>query len=297
MPNKDLLTKMPSQTDIIEEQSQLILRSKLPLNEASIGYQRDKYPTWDGIMEFFNVNGSTATKLFFQLKGTQKDISFYDAETTFLHYCYKAYEPHFLILVNIPGNKVYWEHIDKAYIENVLGIKDFIKFNQRTKRIRFLKANIIEQNSSGLIEVCKKHYIDNAKNFIPITKTSVILIPSEEELMPFNEVKKKFATTTEGLEEKIMLYHSFVYALKPFYLDQRGEEKRRKLINLLQITDSQERFIVESLVNSNLLGRIGDLIFVTKKEEAVSTLNHYIDTGQLDLEKITQLFSQNEDKD
>jgi len=88
-----------------------------------------------------------------------------------------------------------------------------------------------------------------------------------------------------------MFYYAFVYMLKPFYLDQRGEKKRRKLIDLMQITASQERFIIESLINSNFLGRVGDLIFVVKKEEAISIINNYIDSGQLNLEEITGLFS------
>lgn len=291
MSNETLQTKKPSPTDLIEERSQLMFRSKLPLNEASISYPREKYPTWDGLMEFFDNNESTITKLFFQLKGTQEDVSFYDAETTFLNYCYKAPEPHFLILANIPRNKVYWEHIDKAYIENVLGIKDLAKFNQQTKRINFLETNIIEQNSSTLIAICKKHYADNAKHFIPSAEAPAIIIPSEGELAPFEEVKKKFATTTEGLENKLMLYHSFVYALRPFYLDQRGEYKRRKLLSYLRITDMEERFIIEKLTDGHLIQRVGDLISVNNKQDAISVLNHFVETGSVNLEEITNLFS------
>lgn len=290
MSNENLQTKKPSPTDIIEERSRLMLRSKLPLNEASISYPGDKYPNWDGILEFFN-NSEFVTKLFFQLKGTQEDANFYDTEIAFLNYCYKAYEPHFLILANIPGNKVYWEHIDKAYIENVLGIKDLTKFDQQTKRINFSETNVIEQNSPILIEICKKHYADNAKHFVPAMETPAIIIPSEGELMPFEEVKKKFGTTTEGLEDKLMLYHSFVYALRPFYLDRRGENKRKKLLSYLRITDAEERFIIEKFTDGHLIERVGDLISVNNRQEAISTLNHFVETGNVDLEQITNLFS------
>jgi len=291
MSNKSLQTKKPSPTDLIEERSQLMLRSKLPLNEASISYPREKYPTWDGLIEFFYDNGSATTKLFFQLKGTEKDVNFYDAETLFLNYCYKAPEPHFLILTNIPRKKVYWEHIDKAYIESVLKIKDLAKFDQQTKRIYFSESNVIEQNSSTLINICKKHYEDNAKYFIPSTEVPAIIISTEEELESFEEVQKKFTTKIEGLEDKFMLYHSFVYALRPFYLDQRGESKRKKLLSYLGITDVEERFIIETLTDGNLIERVGDLISVGSKQDAISSLNHFIETGRIDLEEITNLFS------
>lgn len=291
MSNKKLQTKKPSPTDLIEERSQLMLRSKLPLNEASISYPREKYPTWDGLIEFFDENGSTMTKLFFQLKGTEEDVNFYDAENLFLNYCYKAPEPHFLILANIPGDKVYWEHIDRAYIENVLGIKDLAKFGQQTKRINFSEGNIIEQNSSTLINICKKHYADNAKHFIPSAEVPVIIIPTEEGLGSFEEVQKKFTAKIEGLEDKFMLYHSFVYALRPFYLDQRGESKRKKLLSYLGITDVEERFIIEKLTDGNLIERVGDLISVGNKQDAISSLNHFVEIGRVDLEEITNLFS------
>ena len=110
----------------------------------------------------------------------------------------------------------------------------------------------------------------------------------------FGHLKERLAALLSDMTDKLMFYYAFVYMLKPFYLDQRGEKKRRKLIDLLQITASQERFVIESLVNANLLGRVGDLIFAAQKEEAASALNHYIDAGQLNLEEITQLFSQDE---
>jgi len=295
MPNEELPTKKYSETDLIEERSKFMLRSKLPLSEALISYFGEKYPTWDGLIEFFNDEGSTATKMFFQLKGTEKDIRFYDVETSFLNYCYKAPEPHFLILVNIPGNKVYWEHIDKEYIENVLNIRDLKNFSQGSKRIQFLESKVIEQNASILIETCKKHYVDNAKQFVP-TAEAPIVIPNKIESAPFGEVKKKFSPATEGLEDKIILYHSFIYALRPFYLDQRGEDKRKKLLSYLGITDTEERFIIEKLTQRRLINRTGDLISTSDKQDAISSMSYFVEIGRIDLEEITKLFSDDQVK-
>lgn len=324
MTNEKLKTKGPAPTDQVEKKSQHILASKVPLSDAIFDWYGDKYPNLDGHIEFLGENGSTTVKLFFQLKSSEQDINYYDCDRSFLNYCYQAAEPTFLVFVNIQQQKVYWEHITPAYIESILGIKNITTFNQKTKRIIFSEKKIVNKNAKILEEVCKKHYKDavKAREYIQeaenkgerISRQKLIISkikedissskqeavstlqqvsPQEKEINKniFDCLKKKFAALISDIPNKLMFYYAFVYMLKPFYLDQRGEKKRRKLIDLMQITASQERFIIESLINSNFLGRIGELIFVVKKEEAISIINNYIDSGQLNLEEITGLFS------
>ncbi|MBE3128366.1 MAG: DUF4365 domain-containing protein [Actinobacteria bacterium] len=325
--NEQLITKGPSSTDQVEKESKQIFQSKVPIRDAQIIWYGDKYPNLDGHIEFLEEKSSTTVKLFFQLKGSKQDIAYYDCDRFFLNYCYRAAEPTFLIFVNIPQQKVYWEHISPTYIKLNLGIRDLATFDQQTKRINFLKEKIIDKNTKILEGICTKHYQDSAevreyvqeaktkgerisgqelinnkiKEAISLNKQEAVntlqqVNPQEKEIYAdvFDCLKKKFAVLINNMTDKLMLYYSFVYMLKPFYLDQRGEKKRRKLIDLIQISASQERFIIESLINSNFLGRVGDLIFVAKKEEAISILNNYIDAGKLNLKEITGLFSQDE---
>jgi len=324
MINVKFATKGPSPTDQIEEKSRQIFRLKLPLSDALFVWYGDKYPNLDGHIEFLGENGSTTVKLFFQLKSSEQDVNYYDCDCSFLNYCYQVAEPTFLVFVNIQQQKVYWEHITPAYIESILGIKDLTIFNQKTKRIIFSEKKIVNNNAKILEEICKKHYqnteetrkyIQDAENKgerisrqkLIISKIKEDISSSKQEAIStlqqvtsqkrgistnvFDCLKKKFSALISDIPNKLMFYYAFVYMLKPFYLDQRGEKKRRKLIDLMQITASQERFIIESLINSNFLGRIGELIFVVKKEEAISIINNYIDSGQLNLEEITGLFS------
>ena len=243
--------------------------------------------------------------MFFQLKSSKQDITYHDCDKSFLNYCYQATEPTFLVFVNIPQKKVYWEHITIAYIEDILGIKDLTAFEQQTKRINFSEDKIINANISILIEECRKHYQDKSKVKAEMQsdisaeqkQLKSISEQGEEEAVNYNSIRDKFTSMLGNMTDKMMLYYAFVYILKPFYLDQRGEQKRRTLLGLLQITDSQERFLIESLVNTNLLGRVGDLVFVTQKREAISVINHCIDDGQLNLAEVIQLFSQNENQD
>lgn len=117
----------------------------------------------------------------------------------------------------------------------------------------------------------------------------------KEAVGTYNKLSNKIDSLLNSMTDKSKLYFALVYVLKPFYMDQRGDEKRRKLLGFLQLTDSQERFIVEGLENANLFGRVGDLVFVTNKDEAISVVNHYVDTGQLDLTEIAQLFYQQDE--
>ena len=110
----------------------------------------------------------------------------------------------------------------------------------------------------------------------------------------FRNIENKFVSTLDNMASKFMLYFAFIHVLRPFYLDRRGDKKRRALIRFLQLTDSEERFIIENLTNTGLIGRVGDLIFVIQKENALTVFNHYINNNHLNLQEITQLFSQNE---
>jgi len=324
MTNEKLKTKGRSPTDLIEEKSIHIVKSKLPVKEAQFILYPEKTPNLDGHIEFYNKNGSTTVRLYFQLKGSQRDIKHYDCTREFINYCYMSYDPIFLIFVNIPQQKVYWEYISQTYITSILGIKDLTTFHQRTKRIKFSKEKVIDNNAKTLEEVCRKHHENvaeirkntqeaeskgesvsrqklinsNIKENISSSKEEVIStlhqVSSQKNGINtnvFDCLKKKFEALTRDILNKLMLYYAFIYILKPFYLDQRGEKNRKKLIDFMQITDYQEHFIIESLINANFLGRVGDLIFVVKKEEAISIINNYIETGQLTLEKITGLFS------
>lgn len=325
MTNVNLTTKGRSPTDLIEKKSIDIVKTKLPVEEAEFIWIGGKYPNYDGMIEFFGDNGgSTTIKLFFQLKGSQRDIKYHDCCLKFINYCFKCYDPMFLIFVNIPQQKVYWEYISQTYITSILGIKDLTTFHQKTKRIKFSKEKVIDNNAKTLEEVCRKHHENvaeirkniqeaeskgesvsrqklinsNIKEDISSSKQEVIStlhqVSSQKNGINtnvFDCLKKKFEALIRDIPNKLMLYYAFVYILKPFYLDQRGEKNRMKLIDLMKITDSQERFIIESLINSNFLGRVGNLIFVVKKEDALSIINNYIDSGQLNLEKITGLFS------
>jgi hypothetical protein len=330
MAKHDLTTKGRSPTDLIEVQSRHMLRSKIPLQEAIIEDYGDKYPNLDGHIEFLSNIGSTTVKLFFQLKATtREDAITYDCEKDFLNYCYQAHEPTALIFVNIPQDRVYWRLINRAYIVSTLGIKDLEQFDQQTKRVTFSDDQLIDDNAAQLFEACEKHYADTAQSerYAQETRARGQLASGQEAAIKvleqalsseqkvigseaqqakelakepakktFFDLEKHFAERLSDLPDKMMLYHAFVHALRPFYLDRRSQQKRIKLLEFLKITDAEERFIIESLARGDLIGRAGDLIFVTNKPDALLSLDHYLDTGAVDPEQVAQVFSDEEDQ-
>lgn len=296
-----LRTRGPSRSDIVEDRSRELLRSKLPREDALITPFGDKHPNLDGLIEFLGKDGATGEKLLFQLKATEDDRRHYDCDVLFLNYCFQAHEPILLIFVNIPRETVYWEHIDRIYISSVLGIRNLATFTQTQKRIHFLEERIVDRNADVLAGVCRRHYArprpaeeqpESGDRIEAVsTASQVELVDGQLGAPSFEDVRKKFSGSLASIEQNAILYHTFVNLLRPFFLDGRSEQKRGTLLGFLGVSEAEERFIIENLVNNGLLGRTGNLIFVTSKADAVSSLNYFVDNGTIDLEKITELFS------
>lgn len=332
MANEDLKTKGPSPSHITEQQSRYILRGKLPMNEALIEDYDTTYPNIDGHIEFLKSDGgSTSVRLHFQIKSTDDpNLASHPCEKKFLNYCYESHEPIALIFVNIPRGKVYWRLINRAYIISGLKIENLQAFDQETKSVPFSDDQVIDNNAGILLDACEKHYAETAQGekFAQDARAKMQFISGQEEnlkildnaiasekeseasdirqvgaLEPqnagsatFADIEKNFSGQVRDLPEIMMLYHAFVYAIRPFYLDRRGQKKRVKLLEFLKISEAKERYIIEVLLKANLIGRAGDLIFVTNKDEAALSLNHYIEKGMVDPEQIAELFSYEENR-
>ncbi len=303
MKNKGLPTKGSSPQDNIDRRGQGILREKLPYNEAIIEHYQPKYPNIDGHIEFMNplTGGSTAVHCFFQLKSSEQNKQHFDLKTGYLNYFYECPEPCLLIFVNIPQETVYWEHINKNYIEKVLGIPDLEKYTQKKVRIKFADGHTIDNNAATLLGLSRKHYESMVKDIPKGEEVAssgdipVPYIPSEGQpkttKAQFAKVENEISACISGLGELAELYYGFIHMLSPLYLDNRGDAKRVKILQYLNMTEAQERYVIEALQNSGLLARRGSLVYVIDAGSAKSVLSHYLDTGKIELDKLTKFFS------
>ncbi|HUS48576.1 MAG TPA: hypothetical protein VMZ91_00285 [Candidatus Paceibacterota bacterium] len=92
------------------------------------------------------------------------------------------------------------------------------------------------------------------------------------------------------LEEKEMIYLSFIYLLEPFYIDKRGDKIRKKVRKLLIITEKEEVLILGKLERLNLVEKTGFFISPRNKKRIKDILDNLIQGEKIDLEKITKLF-------
>src|SRR5262249_23946502 len=147
---------------------------------------------------------------------------------------------------------------------------------------------IIDQNADVLARVCRQHYKNlqvtpeseaKVEERIEALSTAhqIDFVEGQIAALSFDAVRAKFSASIESIHEKAILYHAFVHMLRPFFLDSRGEKKRGALLQLLGVSETEERFIIESLMNGGLLGRTGNLLFVMNKGEAISALSFFVD--------------------
>jgi Domain of unknown function (DUF4365) len=295
MANEELRTRGVGRADTIEVRSRQVLQQRLPPSEAVLVTYPDKYPNLDGLIEFFGETGALGLTAFFQLKATEADVTWYDADIAFLNYCYRSRGPVFLFLVNLPQDKVFWVHVDRKYIASVLGIKDLRGFDQQQKRIHFPSTQTIENNCAPLIDACRKHQSPSEDvGLMEAVLPEEPMTSEQNALASFEAIEAEFRKSSD-VTERMLLYYSFVHMLTPFFLDSRGDQKRRKALTFLGISDSEERFMIENLMSVGLLARAGDLMYVTSKQAARTVLSHYMDTGRLDPEELTTRFSNDDE--
>ena len=107
----------------------------------------------------------------------------------------------------------------------------------------------------------------------------------------FVKMKLKYQGLMNDFGDKMIFYQSFMYLIPEFYLDQRGNETRSLVRELLQLTPEEESMIITHLKNLNIIESVGDLIFLKDKTDAKLALNELIDSKKIDLQKILEKFA------
>ena len=137
--------------------------------------------------------------------------------------------------------------------------KRFSSFYSANKRINFAEERVIDQNAKVLEEICRKHnrdmrearvdtqeadakgdlvsgqesiirktkeQIEEIKDKFALDRKQIGVAPEEktEKADTFQKIEKKFVSMLDNMAGKFMLYYAFIHALKPFYLDRRGDK-------------------------------------------------------------------------
>jgi hypothetical protein len=106
----------------------------------------------------------------------------------------------------------------------------------------------------------------------------------------FNKIQVKYRNILRDFPEKMIFYQSFIHLIPGFFLDKRGERTREIVRELLDIKPNEEEAIISHLKSVGIIEITGDLVSLKDKTDAKVALNELIDTGRIDLDKVTHLF-------
>ena len=272
------------------------LNSILYTNQRVIPHLKegDTTPNHDGYLELIDASGYPEGTLFVQVKTLHKSrinkkISYRFKNQNFFAYCSVPRENSILFIgVDRKSNVAYWEEITPAFVKE-----------QKGNTLYLPKQNIISAGNNDYhkywLEICKIR--QKAIEFYQNNKEQINQPPTKK-----TKKKKVSVTVVEDAKQKLKdlfvvadlkykYYYPFIDLLQPFFIDKRGEEQRKKLRQLFDITQKMESGFMEKMINDKLVKIIGEsLCFVIDQEKAQALQKEMIDKGAIDLSTIIELF-------
>jgi hypothetical protein len=108
----------------------------------------------------------------------------------------------------------------------------------------------------------------------------------------FVQLKLKYHNLLNDYGDKLIFLQSFIYLIPEFYIDQRGEEVRKLIRDLLGITPEEEQMLLSHLNQLGILDIVGGLVTLKSKQDAQTALNELINSKKIDLSKLVEKFVQ-----
>lgn len=263
---------------------QIFSRHRLVAGEIK---QNDKGPNHDGILEVLNPLQIEIGKIVVQVKGRLiKDASPLSCglEDNFLDYCSITREnPIILILVPRGKNLAYWQEMNPDIV------KDMRK--RKTKTIHFDKKNLISEERTEYHYHWKKMCEERQKAIEKYLNQSINSPNKAHDDEDFEKAKIELKNLFVSEDLKYKYYYAFIDLIEPFYLGERGNEKRGKLRGLFEISEEIEGEFLEKMKKDALITFIGDLCIVNRHDKAKSILEEIINKDLLNLELVIKIFN------
>lgn len=255
-----------------------------------------------------------------QLKSTRKTgKKSLSCKDKFLNYCRQNRAAVLLVFVNIPDNKVYWQHMDRAFIDHGL------KFNPEKQKTKTVYLKDLIEDADNFVEkaivICKEHgeLFAQQENFeqrkkdkkIGAAEKSPIEIVandrygeksgqqlpealSGEELanavVLVGAIKIKAQAVVNRLLDKLIEYQAALYLLSPVYLDRRGDMVRKKIRDIINISPEEEAVLLQYALESGFVTRIGDLVNIQDMEAAKACASVVIEDKKIDIDELLKDF-------
>lgn len=107
----------------------------------------------------------------------------------------------------------------------------------------------------------------------------------------FASLQIKYQQVLAGYAEKLIFYQCFIYLIPEFYIDQRGENVRATVRDMLGVSEEEEQTIIAHLGRLGIIDVVGDgLVVLSNNEDAKIALNELITAKKLNVDALIQKF-------
>jgi len=106
----------------------------------------------------------------------------------------------------------------------------------------------------------------------------------------FGKLKLRYQNLLNDYGDKLIFYQSLIFLVPEFYIDNRGEDVRAVVRDLLSLSPEEENMIIDHLKRLNLIDIVGGLIVLKNKDDAKTALNELINSRKIEIGKLIQKF-------
>jgi hypothetical protein len=142
------------------------------------------------------------------------------------------------------------------------------------------------------VVACKKKSKETDQEIIKLKQTVDYMTKGRRPSISsdYYQLKLKYQNKISVFVENLIFYQSFIYLVPAFYIDERGLMVRDFVRGVLRISKADENMIIQYLEKQGIINCVGGLISLKDSSDAKAGLNELIESGDLDLDKLIDIF-------
>lgn len=265
--------KAKPKTDVIEDDSLKIFNNLVNFSRLDFINQGGKVVNYDGQVKLMDMARRTevvalrgqdvAAYTKYQIKGTTQKTQSYSFSIEDLSAYALEGKPVFLFFINIPQRIVYYEVVNKKYIQHVLGLDLQNTGKQKTKAIKFHKE------FTGDTTPLLFDFIDceNIGSQLPQT-------PPEPEDATQKEVADHKKIVGAGNSEMVFDIEAFLFL---FPLEDRDTASKTRILVKLELEEDDFDFYIRDMLKKGIIISAGGRLLVKDVKVAKYFLSELID--------------------
>lgn len=169
--------------------------------------------------------------------------------------------------------------------------------NRSSDNIAYLCSNCHGMADNGTITEMELHEYkrgakEESEELIKLRESVDYLLVSKQISVSgdFGKLKLKYQNLLSDYGDKLIFYQSLIFLIPEFYIDNRGEETRAVVRDLLSLSPEEENMIIDHLKRLNLIDVVGGLVVLKNNDDAKTALNELINSRKIEIDKLIQKF-------